>query len=58
MQYAKIAEKLVTCALDVRLPKVDLKIPSGPSDRSYMESMKKDYGLGASVDRLMAALQW
>jgi 5'-3' exonuclease len=58
MQYAKIAEKLVTCALDVRLPKVDLKIPSGPGDRSYLDSMKKDYGLGASVDRLMAALQW
>ena len=58
MRYAKIAEKLVTCALDVRLPKVDLKIPSGPGDRSYLESMKKDYGLGASVDRLMTALQW
>jgi hypothetical protein len=58
MQYAMIAEKLVTCVLDVRLPKIDLQIPSKAGDRPYLESMKKDYGLGASVDRLLAALQW
>jgi 5'-3' exonuclease len=58
LNYARIAEKLVTCALDVRLPKIDLKIPKSPQNRAYIDSMKKDYGLGASVDRLLAALQW
>jgi 5'-3' exonuclease len=58
LSYARIAEKLVTCALDVRLPKIDLKIPKSPQNRAYIDSMKKDYGLGASVDRLLAALQW
>lgn len=58
IDYARIAEKLVTCAVDVRLPRLDLKIPSQAQDRAYIESMKKDYGLGSSVDRLIASLQW
>lgn len=56
--YAKIAEKLVSCATDIRLPSIDLAIPREPQDRKYLESMKKDYGLGASVDRLLSALRW
>ena len=58
IDYAKIADKLVKCALDVRLPDVDLKIPKTPHDTAYLQTMKSDYGLGASVDRLLAALQW
>jgi 5'-3' exonuclease len=58
IDYAKIADKLVKCALDVRLPDVDLKIPKKPHDAAYLQTMKSDYGLGASVDRLLAALQW
>jgi len=58
IDYAKIADKLVKCALDVRLPEVDLKIPKKPHDAAYLQTMKSDYGLGASVDRLLAALQW
>ena len=58
IDYARIAEKLVTCATDIRLPSVELKLPSEPQDRKYLESMKKDYGLGASVDRFLSALKW
>jgi 5'-3' exonuclease len=58
LDYAKIAEKLVSCATDIRLPSIDLAIPREPQDRKYLESMKKDYGLGASVDRLLSALRW
>lgn len=58
IEYAKIAERLVSCALDVRLPDADLKIPSQPKDPAYLQTMKDDYGLGASVDRLLAAFKW
>lgn len=58
LAYASIAEKLVSCATDIRLPAINLEIPRQPRDPKYLESMKKDYGLGASVDRLKAALRW
>lgn len=58
LSYASIAEKLVSCATEIRLPNVDLEIPRQPHDRRYLEGLKKDYGLGASVDRLFAALDW
>ena len=58
MEYAEIAERLVSCATDILLPSIDLSIPKAPKDRKYLENMKKDYGLGASVDRLFSALQW
>lgn len=58
LSYAKIAEKLVSCATDISLPSIDLKIPREPHDRKYLETMKKDYGLGASVDRLLSAFKW
>ena len=58
LDYALIAERLVSCATDIRLPAIELTIPQEPKDRKYLESMKKDYGLGTSVDRLMSALQW
>ena len=58
LDYARIAEKLVTCATDIRLPSVELNLPQEPQDRKYLENMKKDYGLGASVDRLISALKW
>ena len=58
LDYARIAEKLVTCATDIRLPSVELNLPQEPQDRKYLENMKKEYGLGASVDRLMSALKW
>lgn len=56
--YIKIAPTLVHCALDVPLPKMSLNLPKAPTDLSEIYSMKEEYGLGASVDRLIAALNW
>jgi 5'-3' exonuclease len=56
--YIKIAPTLVHCALDVPLPKMSLSLPKAPADLSEIYSMKQEYGLGASVDRLIAALNW
>ena len=58
LDYATIAERLVRCATNVRLPELDLKIPKEPRNRKYLENMKKDYGLGTSVDRLFSSFQW
>lgn len=56
--YLKIAPTLVNCARDVALPKLDLKIPQAPKDLSKIYALKDQYGLGASVDRLISALKW
>ena len=56
--YIKIAPTLVHCALDVPLPKMSLNLPKAPTDLSEIYSVKEEYGLGASVDRLIAALNW
>ena len=57
-EYIAIAPKLVHCALDVPLPQMEIKVPSSPADLSAIYAMKDHYGLGASVDRLIAALGW
>jgi 5'-3' exonuclease len=56
--YIKIAPILVHCALDVPLPKMSLSLPKAPTDLSEIYSIKEEYGLGASVDRLISALNW
>ena len=56
--YAEIAPKLVHCALDVPLPKMDLAMPKRADRLEEIYQYQKDYGLGASVDRLIAALGW
>jgi 5'-3' exonuclease len=57
-EYLKIAPTLVHCARDVALPTMDINIPKKPSDLSQIYQMKEEYGLGASVDRLISALGW
>ena len=56
--YLKIAPTLVHCAKDVALPKLDISMPKAPTDLSKIYAMKEQYGLGASVDRLITALKW
>jgi len=56
--YLKIAPTLVHCAKDVALPSLDTSMPKAPQDLSKIYEMKERYGLGASVDRLIAALKW
>jgi 5'-3' exonuclease len=57
-EYARIAPKLVHCALDVPLPKMDINLPKRPDSLDEIYQYQKDYGLGASVDRLISALGW
>ena len=57
-EYAKIAPKLVHCALDVPLPNLDLQMPKKPVSLDEIYQYQRDYGLGASVDRLISALNW
>jgi 5'-3' exonuclease len=56
--YLKIAPTLVHCARDVALPTLDISMPKKPDDLSEIYRMKDEYGLGASVDRLISALNW
>ena len=56
--YLKIAPTLVHCAKDVAIPKMDIAVPKKPEDLSTIYQMKDEYGLGASVDRLISALGW
>jgi 5'-3' exonuclease len=56
--YLAIAPTLVHCAKDVALPKLDVTVPKAPKDLSKIYAMKDEYGLGASVDRLISALNW
>jgi len=56
--YLKIAPTLVQCARDVSLPHIDLELPKKPADLSSIYALQKQYGLGASIDRMIAALGW
>jgi len=56
--YAAIAPQLVHCALDIDLPQVDITKPKKPNNMDEIYQYKNDYGLGASVDRLISALGW
>ena len=57
-EYLKIAPTLVQCARDVSLPQIDLNLPKRPEDLSKIYALQKQYGLGASIDRMIAALRW
>jgi 5'-3' exonuclease len=57
-EYLKIAPTLVHCAKDVAIPTMDIAMPKKPADLSLIYQMKEEYGLGASVDRLIASLGW
>jgi 5'-3' exonuclease len=56
--YLKIAPTLVHCAKDVAIPKMNISMPKKPADLSEIYAMQSEYGLGASVDRLISALKW
>jgi len=56
--YLKIAPTLVQCAKDVAIPNMEIAMPKKPADLSDIYALKEQYGLGASVDRLISALGW
>lgn len=55
--YIQIAPKLVHCALDVPIPQMPIELPKEPVDLDLVYKFQRDYGLGASVDRLISALR-
>jgi 5'-3' exonuclease len=57
-EYLAIAPTLVHCARDIVLPNVSLSLPKYPKDMKLIQHMQDKYALGASVDRLVSALQW
>ena len=56
--YAAIAPKLVGCALDVSIPQMEISMPLKPKSMNKIEELKEEYGLGASIDRIVSALGW
>ncbi len=56
--YIEIAPTIVHCALDVPIPTIDMKMPTRPDSLDKIYELQKQYGLGASVDRMIAALGW
>jgi 5'-3' exonuclease len=57
-QYAAIAPKLVGCALDVSIPEMEISMPKKPKSLEKIIKLKDEFGLGASIDRIMSALNW
>jgi len=57
-QYAAIAPKLVGCALDVAIPEMEISMPIKPKSLEKIIKLKDEFGLGASIDRIMSALNW
>ena len=56
--YAAIAPKLVSCALDVAIPEMEIMIPKQPKSMKKIDDLKNEYGLGESIDRITNALGW
>jgi 5'-3' exonuclease len=57
-EYARIAPKLVNCALDVPIPSMNIDLPKEPNSLTKIKDLQSEYGLGSSVDRLISALRW
>ncbi len=56
--YVAIAPKLVHCALDVPIPAMSIEVPKKPSSMETIWRYKEEFGLGSSIDRMVAALNW
>jgi 5'-3' exonuclease len=56
--YALIAQKLVGCALDVAIPEMRIDLPTKPASFEKITALKDEFGLGASIDRIISALGW
>jgi 5'-3' exonuclease len=57
-EYARIAPKLVNCALNVPIPSMNIDLPKKPNSLTKIKDLQSEYGLGSSVDRLISALRW
>lgn len=57
-EYLDFAPTLVACVTDLALPQVSLEMPKRPKDMDLIREMQVRYGLGTSIDKLIAALKW
>ena len=57
-EYALIAPKLVGCAIDVAIPEMTIDLPTKPASLEKIMALKDEFGLGASIDRMISALGW
>lgn len=57
-EYARIAPKLVNCAIDVPIPSMNIDLPKKANSLTKIKELQSEYGLGSSVDRLISALRW
>lgn len=58
INYARIVEKLVSCADQIALPRMDFKIPSRAPDVKSLKKLTDHYGLATSLGRIESALRW
>ena len=58
INYARIVEKLVSCADQIALPRMDFKIPSGAQDVKSLKKLTDHFGLATSLGRIESALRW
>lgn len=56
-EYAKIAPTLVNCATDVPVPKVETSFTMDNVNIKELRKLQENHGLGASVDRFLAAIE-
>ncbi|MEV4439282.1 5'-3' exonuclease [Streptomyces sp. NPDC049577] len=54
--YLAVAPKVVRVASDVPLPPCEAALPSAPRDPRALEELSERWGLGSSLQRLLAAL--
>jgi hypothetical protein len=54
--YLAVAPEVVRVADDVPLPDVDTAVPRAPRDPAALETLAARWGLGGSLERLLATL--
>lgn len=58
LAYAEIVERLVSCAEDVSLPKLNFAAPRQAADQETLTKITDSYGLSTSLNRIGSALGW
>lgn len=56
VEYLKRAEPVVNCVRDLRLPDLPANLPKEIADRKRLEELINEFGVGTSVNRMLAAL--
>ncbi len=54
--YVEVAPKVVRVATDAPVPDADHTLPTEPADPEWLEALADRWGLGGSLQRLLATL--